>query len=98
MSEVSRIKNRITVIAAVFGLVVPLLCYTVTKEFDTLAGPGTIMLWPSSIMLIPSTTEAEGHRALVKSILVNVIWYVIIGRLLAWILLRAGYISKGDRG
>jgi hypothetical protein len=94
MSVYSRSKNRFTLAAAILGVLVPLLCCVFIREFDTLAGIGTLILWPSSIMLLPVTTRAEGVKVLTISILVNVILYAVIGRLLAPMLLRGGLCKK----
>jgi hypothetical protein len=81
------LMHRVPLIAACVGVSVPLICYSAAYVFDLSFATWTLIIWPSSLMLLaivhpgPSAIVLQGI-----SVLINGIIYAAVGSLLELIL------------
>ncbi len=76
--------GKITLTAAVAGLCLPILCYGIVYLLGIPFSGWTLVIWPSSIMLLAIFRPGERVTVVPISILVNVVLYSVIGLLLGF--------------
>lgn len=74
--------GKIILTAAILGMCVPALCYSITYVFNIPLPAWALIVWPSAIMLLAIFRPGDWHTIVPLSIFVNIILYSVVGLLL----------------
>jgi hypothetical protein len=89
-------KWRPFVVGGIVGLIVPLVVVVYHLSTKELAGFLTVLVWPSSLMLMGTEgmSGSGAHVVLAEAIVINVVLYAILGWIVGRLLRRK---SKRDK-
>ena len=81
-------KRHVTLIGAGFGFCAPLFCYGIAYLLREPFSSWTLVVWPSSIMLLAIFRRGDWIIVIPISVAINIVLYAAIGYLLAEVLTR----------